>query len=104
MRKEKRANGPHTVTGGPANHTEGSANHTGGPANHTSHRIRAGLLAVCLTLGAAIPGGAWAAGMDPRQAVSGDEATLTMGKILTANHVGKFPGTLRDVKYKLTAV
>ena len=29
MRKEKRANGPHTVTGGPANYT-------GGPANHTS--------------------------------------------------------------------
>ena len=90
MRQENRANGPHTVTGG--------------PANHTSHRIRAGLLAVCLTLGAAIPGGAWAAGKDPRQAVSGDEATLTMGKILTANHAGKFPGTLRDVKYKLTAV
>ena len=97
MRKEKRANGPHTVTRGPANHT-------GGLANHTSHRIRAGLLAVCLTLGSAIPGGAWAAGKDPRQAVSGDEATLTMGKILTANHAGKFPGTLRDVKYKLTAV
>ena len=57
MRKEKRANGPHTVTGSPANYT-------GGPANHTSHRIRAGLLAVCLTLGAAIPSGAWAAGMD----------------------------------------
>lgn len=57
MRKEKRANGP-----------------------HTSHRIRAGLLAVCLTLGAAIPGGTWAAGKDPRQAVSGDEATLTMAK------------------------
>ena len=90
MRKERRANGPHTVTGG--------------PANHTSHRIRAGLLAVCLTLGAAIPNGAWAAGKDPRQAVSGDEATLTMGKILTANHAGKFPGTLRAVKYKLTAV
>lgn len=48
MRKEKRANGPHTVTGSPANYT-------GGPANHTSHRIRAGLLAVCLTLVAAIP-------------------------------------------------
>lgn len=97
MRKEKRANSPHTVTGGPTNYT-------GGPANHTSHRIRAGLLAVCLTLGAAIPSGAWAAGKDPRQAVSGDEAILTMGKILTANHAGKFPGTLRDVKYKLTAV
>lgn len=97
MRKEKRANGPHTVTGGPANHT-------GGPTKHTSRRIQAGLLAVCLTLGAAIPSGAWAAGKDPRQAVSGDEATLTMGKILTANHAGKFPGTLRDVKYKLTAV
>ena len=43
-------------------------------------------------------------GNGPRQAISGDEATLTMGKILTANHAGKFPGTLRNVKYKLTAV
>ena len=51
---------------------------------------------------------AWAAsqqaGPDSREQASSDTATLKMGKILIANHAGKFPATLQSVQYELTAI
>lgn len=41
---------------------------------------------------------------DAREQASSDTATLKLGKVLIANHAGKFPATLQSVQYQLTAV
>ncbi len=64
----------------------------------------AGMLAACLTLGTMMPMSVDAATHDALEDVSSSTATLQMGKILTSNHAGKFPNTLKTVRYKLTAV
>ncbi len=64
----------------------------------------AGVLAACLLLGTMMPTHADAATHDALEEVSSNTATLQMGKVLTSNHAGKFPNTLKTVRYKLTAV
>ena len=64
----------------------------------------AGMLAACLMLSAMMPMSADAATHDALEDASSSTATLQMGKILTSNHAGKFPSTLKTVRYKLTAV
>lgn len=43
-------------------------------------------------------------GPDAREKASSNVATLKLGKVLIANHGGKFPATLESVQYQLTAV
>lgn len=64
----------------------------------------AGLLAICMALGLLAPIRGDAASRDPREDASSNMATIGLGKVLTANHKGKFPSTLESVNYQLTAV
>lgn len=63
-----------------------------------------GLLAICMVLGVLGPIRGDAAAHDLREDVSSNVATIGLGKVLTANHKGKFPSTLESVNYRLTAV
>ncbi len=79
---------------------------------NSNGRRSAALLAITLmclmAMGFATPRAVLAAasqgGQDAREQVSSDTATLKMGKILIANHAGKFPATLQSVQYQLTAI
>ncbi len=66
--------------------------------------VGASLLTVCMTAGMMMPISAHAATHDAREDASSNVATIQMGKVLTANHKGKFPSTLKSVNYELKAV
>lgn len=77
-----------------------------------NRRRGAGLLAVVLMCLLAVATAAapqalaatQASGPDAREKASSNVATLKLGKVLVANHGGKFPATLQSVQYQLTAV
>lgn len=77
-----------------------------------NRRRGAGLLAVVLMCLLAVATAAapqalaatQASGPDAREKASSNVATRKLGKVLVANHGGKFPATLQSVQYQLTAV